>query len=183
MHFKSAFVIIKLIKKQGELFMKLKKLLSVFVLGLALFALAACGRKSPEDIAKNVLKESYTGHSQEDSYEHDPFVHGGSTLIFDKEKHLIKNSEEEILFAVLSEEQVKKIPSSYVGTLKGLETQLRGTDNFTIAVGDNATSKPEEAEAYYQVVLSDGGKKIRVIELRRGYKDEDAFYDFTGQAD
>ena len=83
---------------------------------------------------------------------------------------------------MLSEEQVKSIPASFRGTIVSLESQLKGKDNFTIAVGDNA-DKPEEAGAYYQVVLTEGGKKIRVIELLRGYKEDNAFYDFNGTAD
>jgi len=31
--------------------------------------------------------------------------------------------------------------------------------------------------------LTEGGKKIRIIELRRGYKEDNAFYDFNGTAD
>ena len=77
---------------------------------------------------------------------------------------------------------MKAIPAAFRGTIVSLESQLKGKDNFTIAVGDNA-DKPEEAGAYYQVVLTEGGKKIRIIELRRGYKEDNAFYDFNGTAD
>lgn len=165
--------------------MKMKKYFGLLILGLALMTLAACGPKTPEDIVKTELKDSYTGYSQEDSYEHAPFEHGGSTLVFDKKKRTISDSNNErMFFAVLSDEQVKKIPSGFKGGLISLEEQLKGTENFTIAVGDaGIPSNSEQAVAYYQVALSEGGKKIRVIELRRGYKEDDAYYDFSGKVD
>ena len=164
--------------------MKAKHFLRIVLVGLALILLGACGQKSPESLAKNVLKDSYTGFSQEDGYESLDFKGGvGTTLKFDKEKRTISNNDgESINYSVLSEEQVKSIPASFRGTIVSLESQLKGKDNFTIAVGDNA-DKPEEAGAYYQVVLTEGGKKIRVIELLRGYKEDNAFYDFNGTAD
>ena len=155
--------------------MKAKHFLRIVLVGLALILLGACGQKSPDSIAKNVL---------EDSYDSSIFSGGvGSTLKFDKEKRTISNNDgRSIRYSVLSEEQVKTIPVSFRGTIVSLESQLKGKDNFTIAVGDNA-DKPEEAGAYYQVVLTEGGKKIRVIELLRGYKEDNAFYDFNGTAD
>ena len=164
--------------------MKAKHFLRIVLVGLALILLGACGQKSPESLAKNVLKDSYTGFSQENGYESLDFKGGvGTTLKFDKEKRTISNNDgESINYSVLSEEQVKSIPASFRGTIVSLESQLKGKDNFTIAVGDNA-DKPEEAGAYYQVVLTEGGKKIRVIELLRGYKEDNAFYDFNGTAD
>ena len=164
--------------------MKAKHFLRIVLVGLALILLGACGQKSPESLAKNVLKDSYTGSSPEDSYESSVFSGGaGSTVKFDKENRTISNGDDrDIKYSVLSEEQVKTIPASFRGTIVSLESQLKGKDNFTIAVGDN-TDKPEEAEAYYQVVLTEGGKKIRIIELRRGYKEDNAFYDFNGTAD
>ena len=106
-----------------------------------------------------------------------------NTLKFDKAELTISNNDgRSVKYSVLSDEQVKAIPASFRGTIVSLESQLKGKDNFTIAVGDNA-DKPKEAEAYYQVVLTEGGKKIRIIELRRGYKEDNAFYDFNGTAD
>ena len=165
--------------------MKAKHFLRIVLVGLALILLGACGQKSPESIAKNVLKDSYTGFSPEHSSDSSVFKGGvGSTLKFDKEKRTISNNDgESINYSVLSEEQVKAIPADFRGTLVSLESQLKGKDNFTIAVDYRNIDKPEEAEAYYQVVLTEGGKKIRIIELRRGYKEDNAFYDFNGTAD
>ena len=164
--------------------MKVKHFLRIVLVGFALILLGACGQKSPDSIAKNVLKDSYTGFSPEHSYESIYFKGGvGTTLKFDKEKRTISNNDgRSVQYSVLSEEQVKTIPTAFRGTIVSLESRLKGKDNFTIAVGDNA-DKPEEAEAYYQVVLTEGGKKIRIIELRRGYKEDNAFYDFNGTAD
>ena len=47
--------------------MKAKHFLRIVLVGLALILLGACGQKSPESIAKNVLKDSYTGFSPEHS--------------------------------------------------------------------------------------------------------------------
>ena len=165
--------------------MKANHFLRIVLVGLALIILGACGQKSPESLAKNVLKDSYTGFSQEDSYDSSIFSGGvGSTLKFDKEKRTISNNDgKSIRYSVLSEEQVKAIPASFRGTIVSLESQLKGKDTFTIAVDYRGVDKPEEAEAYYQVVLTEGGKKIRIIELRRGYKEDNAFYDFNGKAD
>ena len=165
--------------------MKAKHFLRIVLIGLALILLGACGQKSPESIAKNVLKDSYTGFSPEHSSDSSVFKGGvGTTLKFDKEKRTISNNDgESINYSVLSEEQVKTIPAAFRGTLVSLESQLKGKDNFTIAVDYRDIDKPEEAEAYYQVVLTEGGKKIRIIELRRGYKEDNAFYDFNGKAD
>ena len=165
--------------------MKAKHFLRIVLVGLALILLGACGQKSPESLAKNVLKDSYTGSSPEDSYESSVFSGGaGSTVKFDKENRTISNGDDrDIKYSVLSEEQVKTIPAAFRGTIVGLESQLKGKDTFTIAVDYRGVDKPEEAEAYYQVVLTEGGKKIRIIELRRGYKEDNAFYDFNGAAD
>ena len=165
--------------------MKANHFLRIVLVGLALIILGACGQKSPDSIAKNVLKDSYTGFSTEHGYESSDFKGGvGTTLKFDKEKRTISNNDgESINYSVLSEEQVKAIPADFRGTLVSLESQLKGKDNFTIAVDYRNIDKPEEAEAYYQVVLTEGGKKIRIIELRRGYKEDNAFYDFNGTAD
>lgn len=165
--------------------MKAKHFLRIVLVGLALILLGACGQKSPDSIAKNVLKDSYTGFSQEDGYESGVFTGGaGSTVKFDKENRIVSNGDDrDIKYSVLSEEQVKAIPASFRGTLVSLESQLKGKDNFTIAVDYQDIDKPEEARSYYQVVLTEGGKKIRIIELRRGYKEDNAFYDFNGTAD
>ena len=165
--------------------MKAKHFLRIVLVGLALILLGACGQKSPESLAKNVLKDSYTGFSPEHGYESSDFKGGvGTTLKFDKEKRTISNNDgESINYSVLSEEQVKAIPADFRGTLVSLESQLKGKDNFTIAVDYRNIDKPEEAEAYYQVVLTEGGKKIRTIELRSGYQADNAFYDFNGKDD
>ena len=160
--------------------MKMKKIFGVMLLGFMAVLLVACGQKSAEDIMKTELKDSYTGYSKEAGYEY-PFSAGGDTLKFDKKNHVITNgANNENKFQVLSEKQVKELPSSFKGALDELENELKGKDNFTIAVVE---FDKFEDKAFYQIVLTDSGKTIRIIELRRGYKDGNAFYDFTGKAD
>jgi len=116
--------------------MKMKKIFGVMLLGFMAVLLVACGQKSAEDIMKTELKDSYTGYSKEAGYEY-PFSAGGDTLKFDKKNHVITNgANNENKFQVLSEKQVKELPSSFKGALDELENELKGTDNFTIAVGE-----------------------------------------------
>lgn len=68
----------------GENMMTIKRLLGVLTLGLALMTLAACGQKSTESIIKNELKDSYTGYSENKSYEGLNFIEGSDTLVFNK---------------------------------------------------------------------------------------------------
>ncbi|HEL0589305.1 TPA: hypothetical protein TUT15_001095, partial [Streptococcus equi subsp. zooepidemicus] len=46
----------------------MKKWFGLLFLGLALITLAACGKKSPEDIIKTELKDSYVGSSWNSGY-------------------------------------------------------------------------------------------------------------------
>ena len=74
--------------------MKAKYFLRIVLVGLALIILGACGQKSPDSIAKNVLKDSYTGFSPEHSYESIYFEGGvGTTLKFDKAERTISNND------------------------------------------------------------------------------------------
>lgn len=173
------FVIMEPRKSWEKIIMKLKKILSFLVLGIALVALAACGKKSTEDIMKNDLQSSYTGNANLRAYE-SFFNSGGDTLSFDKKDHSISNSAGEIMyFKTVSK---KDLPSSISGVLNSLEEELKETENFTIVI----SSKKEQldtSDAYYQIALSDGGKKIRIIELRRNHFAEGGFYDFSGKAE
>lgn len=159
--------------------MKLKKCLSFVVLGIALIALAACGKKSTEDIVKNDLQSSYTGNAELRAYE-SFFNSGGDTLSFDKKDNSISNSAGETMYfkTVLKAD----LPSSPSGVLNSLEKELKGTENFTIAISSKK-EKLDSSDAYFQIALSDGGKKIRIIELRRNHFAEGGFYDFSGKAE
>ena len=162
----------------GENMMTIKRLLGVLTLGLALMTLAACGQKSTESIIKNELKDSYTGYSENPGYER-PFIEGSDTLTFDKKDNTITDSNDyEIYFGVISEEDKT---SELKSVLKELDSELSNTDNFTIAVSKTVKNPTvDDATAFYQIALTDGGKSIKIYELRRDPRDY-GYYEFSGE--
>ena len=161
--------------------MKLKRLLGVLALGLAVVTLAACGQKSTETIIKNELKDSYTGYSENKAYEGLNFIEGSDTLTFDKKTNTITNSNGEITyFSVVSDNDVQSDVKSF---LKKYDDELSETNNFTIVI-DTKEKNPtlKTGDSLYQVALSDNGKKIRIFELRQDYDADGNYYDFTGTA-
>ncbi|MGX9845603.1 hypothetical protein ACR3IL_10005 [Streptococcus iniae] len=160
--------------------MKMKRLVSLLVLGLALIFLAACGKKSTEDIIKTELKDSYTGYSKVSGYNGLMFVGGGDTLAFNKKENSITNSRgEKIYFSVIPE---KEVPPTTKGVITKLEPQLKGTDNFTIITSSKKDPTIKDSEGGYQIALSEGGKTIRIIELFQDYASDGSYYDFSGKA-
>lgn len=160
--------------------MNMKKWFSFLTLGLALVMLVACGQKSTEDIIKTELKDSYTGYSNSKSYQGLMFIDGGDTLTFDKKENSITNSNgEKIYFSVVSEDD---IPPATKGVITKLESQLKGTDNFTIITSSKKNPTIKDSEGGYQIALSDGGKTIRIIELYQDYASDGSYYDFSGKA-
>lgn len=160
--------------------MKMKKWFGFLTLGLALIVLVACGQKSPEEIVKTELKDSYTGSSNSKSYQGLMFIEGGDVLTFDKKENSITNSNgEKIYFSVISEDD---IPSSTKGVITGLKSQLKGTDNFTIITSSKKNPTIKDSEGGYQIALSDNGKTIRIIELYQDYAYDGSYYDFSGKA-
>ncbi|AXQ78577.1 hypothetical protein DDV21_005530 [Streptococcus chenjunshii] len=159
--------------------MKMKRWFSLLTLGLALIALAACGQKSTEDIIKTELKDSYTGYAELRAYEAF-FNSGGDQLKFESSKGQISNSSGEVVY--FKTVPKSDLPSNPSGVLTSLEEELQNTDNFTIVISQRR-EKLDTSDAYYQISLSDGGKTIRIIELRRNHFAEGGFYDFSGQAD
>lgn len=159
--------------------MKMKKWFSLVPLGLALILLAACGPKSAEDIIKTELKDSYTGYAELRAYE-SFFNSGGEQLKFAPSEKQISNSSGEIVyFKTISESD---LPTEASGVLTSLEEELKNTNNFTIAISKKR-EKLDASDAYYQISLSDGGDKIRIIELRRNHFAEGGYYDFSGTAE
>lgn len=159
--------------------MKLKRLLGVLALGLVVVTLAACGQKSTENVIKNELKDSYIGYSEDPGYER-PFIEGSDTLTFDKKENTITNSNNyEIYFSVVSDEDKT---SEIKSVLKELDSELSDTDNFTIAVSKKVKNPTvDDATAFYQIALSDGGKTIKIYELRRDSRDY-GYYEFSGES-
>lgn len=160
--------------------MTFRKLLAVFALTVTAFTLVACKPKTPEDLVKNVLKDSYTGYSNSKSYQGLMFREGGDTLVFDKAERSITNSSgEKLFFSVVPEED---IPSGTKGVITSLENELEGTSNFTIITSSTQNPSIKDSSGGYQIALSDGGKTIRIFELSRSPRDY-GYYDFSGQAD
>ncbi|MDO4667061.1 MAG: hypothetical protein Q4A90_04405 [Streptococcus sp.] len=157
--------------------MNMKKWFGFLTLGLALVMLVACGQKSTKDIIKNDLQNTYTGSAKLRAYE-SFFNSGGDALSFDKKDNSITNSDgEKIYFKTISKSD---LPSSASGALTSLDDELKNTENFTIAISSKK-EKLDTSDAYFQIFLLDGGKKIRIIELRRNHFAEDGFYDFSGE--
>ena len=68
----------------------------------------------------------------------------------------------------------------------GINFLLEGKDYFLIKTGDNKDqairSVEEQDGTPYCIVLSDGGKTIRIFEFEWAGSNATAYYDFTGQA-
>ncbi|HEM6022240.1 TPA: hypothetical protein ACGO97_000793 [Streptococcus suis] len=158
--------------------MKLKRYLSLFILGIALVVLAACGQKSTEDIVKTELKDSYVGYSEESGGGY-PFRAGDDILTFDKKDNSITNSYGDMkYFSVVSEED---IPLDTQRVIDELSNELEGTDNFTIIVSREKNPTLKDSEGAYQIALSDGGESIRIFYLGREPRSF-GYYDFSGKA-
>lgn len=159
--------------------MKMKRLFSLLTVGLVLIVLAACGQKSTEDTIKTELKDSYVGHSVEPGGV-SPFNSGNDVLTFNKKNNSITNNQGDMkYFSIVSADDIS---SDIQQVLEGLETQLKGTNNFTIIVSREKNPKREDSEGIYQIALSDGGKTIRIFELGRDQRSY-GYYDFSGKAE
>ena len=94
-------------------------------------------------------------------------------------KKIIQDSNDyEIYFGVISEEDKT---SELKSVLKELDSELSNTDNFTIAVSKTVKNPTvDDATAFYQIALTDGGKSIKIYELRRDPRDY-GYYEFSGE--
>ncbi|HEL0617630.1 TPA: hypothetical protein TUV11_000907 [Streptococcus equi subsp. zooepidemicus] len=161
--------------------MKMKKWFGLLFLGLALITLAACGKKSPEDIIKTELKDSYVGSSWNSGYDISNDV---KEIVFDKKNHKLqllgdKSENQEVYYEVVSD---RKIPKSMKVILDSHKSELSKKDYFIINVGyhkDDIWGKL--GDQLYCVVLTDGGKSIRIFEFETGYT-TDGYFDFSGKA-
>lgn len=160
--------------------MKMKKLFSLLMLGLALILLAACGQKSTEEIIKTELKDNYVGYSQVSGYDSLIFTGGGQAIVFDKKNHKLKSGDEEVYYEVVPED---KLPKSMKGILTSHESELKGEHYFIINVGyheDDIWGKL--GDQLYVVVLKENGNEIRIFEFESGYT-TDGYFDFIGKAE
>ncbi|MCC9883252.1 hypothetical protein HK151_00450, partial [Streptococcus agalactiae] len=87
---------------------------------------------------------------------------------------------EKVYFSVIPEDDRSSTTKS---VLKTLESSLSNTDNFTIVI-DSKVKNPtvNDSAKFYQIALSDGGKTIKIYELRRNPRDY-GYYEFSGESD
>lgn len=172
----------------------LKILLAVLSVA-ALFTLVACGNKSNTGgtgYDKNgipvELKKSYTGSASGYGYDGNMYRSGGDTLTFNITQQTITNSDKEKrYFKVLTEKNLgnsKSFPEA-LSTFKRHKSELKGKKYFlftsvTEARKDKLDANAKDPSEIYCVVLSDGGKSIRIFQLETGNQDE--YYNFTGEA-
>ncbi|GAB6640902.1 hypothetical protein BOVMAS10_20700 [Streptococcus uberis] len=157
--------------------MKFKKTLGITILSVLSIFLVACGQKTPENVEKTELKKEYIGTSNHSGYDNLIFTEGGSTLKFDSKNKKISNGEEIVYYEIVPQ---KKIPKKY---LSKYQDNLNGKSYFFINVGyqkDDIWGKV--GDQMYCIILTDGGKKIQILEFETGYS-ADGYYNFIGKAE
>lgn len=161
----------------------LKKNLAIILVAVVAVVLVGCGPSVNKNGVPSNLKENYAGYSKVYGYDSLIFPEGGTTLSFDSKSMVIKNSHgEENVFRVIPTD---KLPSEAQGYLKSIETALKDSTHFTIEVAVSKDRFVDEShEAYgkgplYEVILTEGGDKIRIVEFHSG--DSDVYYDFNGE--
>lgn len=157
----------------------MKKILGLFVLAFAVLGLAACSSKDANGIP-NVLQDKYTGYSSDSASGGSVFSSGSSELVFDKKNNTITNtsSDDKDYFKVIPED---KLNTEAKGALVNHKSEVDGKDHFFISVSPYKENLNSEVFVYC-VILTDGGKSIRIFELEHSGK-VDGWYDFIGQAD
>ncbi|EIQ82737.1 hypothetical protein SCQ32_06755 [Streptococcus canis] len=162
---------------------KVRKFIGLFTILLASILLVACGQKTTKDGVPTILQDKYSGYSNVDGY-YGPFVKGGSELAFDKKKNTIVNLSDEngkyiYYYQVVPED---KLSSEDKGILAKHKKELEGKDYFIIKVDSNKEVVKKPGGIHYGVVLTDGGKAIRIFEFEwEGYS-SDLYYNFNGEA-
>ncbi|HEM3615207.1 TPA: hypothetical protein U1C34_001857 [Streptococcus suis] len=167
---------------------KARKVIGLFTVLLASMLLVACGQKTTKDGVPSILQDKYSGYSNVDGYKSGVFSEGGSELVFDKEKHTIVNLSNNdgkniYYYQVIPED---KLSSENKGILAKHKEELQGKDYFIIWIANDEKDIKKEAVddglILYGVVLSDGGKSIRIFEFEWQGGSSDLYYNFTGQA-
>ncbi|EHJ56134.1 hypothetical protein HMPREF9318_00142 [Streptococcus urinalis FB127-CNA-2] len=158
--------------------MKFKKILGITILSVLSIFLVACGQKTPENVEKTELKKEYIGTSNHSGYDN-PFDEGTYTLTFNKSEKTVSNSnrDEKVYYEIVPD---KKVPKKYLSIY---EDKAKGKDHFFINVGyqkDKIWGKV--GDQMYCVILTEGGKKIQILEFETGYS-SDGYYNFIGKAE
>lgn len=155
--------------------MKQKLMLILGVLGLCIAILTACSGKTSQnaDGTPSTLKSRYLGYYRSDTDNATYFDETTNEFDFDVNKSTISDGteiESHIkTYQVLSEDE---LASNFKGQAEKNKAESNSNDTiFYIQIKGNDQS-------IYQVKLSDGGKKIKIISLGDGW---DQFV-FTGVA-
>ena len=155
--------------------MKQKLMLILGVLGLCIVVLTACSGKTSQnaDGTPSTLKSRYLGYYRSDTDNATFFDETTNEFDFDVNKSTISDGteiESHIkTYQVLSEEE---LASNFKGPAEKNKAESNSNDTiFYIQIKGSDQS-------IYQVKLSDGGKKIKIISLGDGW---DQFV-FTGVA-
>lgn len=155
--------------------MKQKLMLILGVLGLCIAILTACSGKTSQnaDGTPSTLKSRYLGYYRSDTDNATFFDETTNEFDFDVNKSTISDGteiESHIkTYQVLSEDE---LASNFKGPAEKNKAESNSNDTiFYIQIKGNDQS-------IYQVKLSDGGKKIKIISLGDGW---DQFV-FTGVA-
>lgn len=155
--------------------MKQKLMLILGVLGLCIVILTACSGKTSQnaDGTPSTLKSRYLGYYRSDTDNATYFDETTNEFDFDVNKSTISDGteiESHIkTYQVLSEDD---LASNFKGPAEKNKAESNSNDTiFYIQIKGNDQS-------IYQVKLSDGGKKIKIISLGDGW---DQFV-FTGVA-
>lgn len=156
----------------------MKRMVKMLLVACTFLFLTACGAQVNENGVPTQLKEKYVGTSKDFGY-YPPFHNeGGHELNFDLEKMEITDGQAgKIYFKVIPED---KLPSEAKGSLLNYKEDMKGKTSFSIAVSYHKEDVEDENffGGFHQIILSDGGKSIRVIELDEG--GQKGYYDFIG---
>lgn len=155
--------------------MKRQMILVLGLLGLCMAVLTACSTQvsTNADGTPSTLKSRYLGYYRSETDNATYFDESTNEFNFDVKKSIISdgtgenaNAEE---YIVLAEEDLK---SNLIGQAQKFKEEANSSDSiFYIQIKGNDQS-------VYQVILSDSGKKIKLISLGDGW---DQFV-FTGTA-
>lgn len=169
--------------------MRARKVVGLFTVLLASILLVACGQKTTKDGVPTILQDKYSGYSKVYGADSLLFTEGGSSLIFDKENKTVTNQNgEKRYFTVISESSLSEESK---GVLTKHKSELEDKEYFLINISSGSEESRKKTSSktsnqkikpygLYCVVLTDGGKTIRIFEFESGTAD--AYYDFTGQA-
>lgn len=170
--------------------MKRKIMLVLGVLGLCMAFLTACSSQPSKnaDGTPSTLKSRYLGYYRSDTDNAYYFQENTNEFDFDIKKSTISDGSKDDYYTrkyIIVDEA--DLNSELQGQIKKYKDQISDQDSvFYLVLEDNDVNmdgkvSKSEQQAVYQVILSDNGKKIKIIALGSIYGYGDDFI-FTGTA-